>query len=89
MHHLVIRQLILTLKLSLKVNLIHTLSKNLDTEPINCVGVQILELKFTIVRMLNFTFAYALLIREVSSFIRIQNFLVIMGLISLILHQGP
>ena len=45
MHHLVIRQLILTLKLLLKVNLIHTLSKSLDTEPINCgcsnIGIEI------------------------------------------------
>ena len=41
MHHLVIHQL------SLQVNLVH---KSLDTEPINCVGVQIFEhseLKFT------------------------------------------
>ena len=48
MHHLVIHQL------SLKVNLVH---KSLDTEPINCVGVQIFEhseLKFTNVRMLKF-----------------------------------
>ena len=56
MHHLVIHQLSLTLKLSLKVNLVPS-QKSLDTEPIDCVGVQIfkhMELKFTNVRMLKF-----------------------------------
>ena len=56
MHHLVIFQLTSTSKLSLRVNLV-PYQKSLDTEPINCVGVQTFEhseLKFTNVRMLKF-----------------------------------
>ena len=48
--------LTLTLKLSLKVNLV-PYQKSWDTKPINCVGVQTFEhseLKFTNVRMLKF-----------------------------------
>ena len=40
MHHLVICQL--TLTLNCQVNLV-PYQKSLDTEPINCVGVQIFE----------------------------------------------
>ena len=55
-HPLAICQLTLTLKLSLKINLV-PYGKSWDTKPINCVGVQIFkhsELKFTNVRMLKF-----------------------------------